>query len=429
LCQAAQMADICKRTTLLLGAGASVDADIPSAFPMTQRIVAALASSESGLRESLALNMVVSAISMHDASRGVRAAHGVDVERVFSAVRMLRDRHHMELTPFVESWNTNLDRIVRMNSPETHSGWDYKLRSAITSIATVSAEKSNYRRGNHDNLEGAMYDAVRHIVGNPESSEVFVMLERRILSQLLELLAVDPAKVSYLRPVLALPDPTINIVSLNYDRTIEVMCEQSDVSYDTGIDHWSGGFRWEWNEDARVRLLKLHGSADWLTTSERQSGKMPTERTDHIDNAVRDMRSDRPAMIFGQRGKLRHDGPYLAMLYEYERLLTATDHLVIVGYSMRDDHVNTSIVHWMNSRVDAEVTIIDPDASGGFDNHGFRHSLMAMANDPDNTRIRVLPRFAADGLNELFAEEQAAPSNVSDLGEVSDSAVSHSQAP
>jgi hypothetical protein len=372
---------------------------------MTQRIVAALANSKSGLRESLALNMVVSAISMHDASRGVRAAHGVDVERVFSAVRMLRDRHNMELTPFVESWNTNLDRIVRMKSSEVHSGWDYKLRAAIASVATATMENPAHRRRNHDNLEGAMHDAVKYIVGNPESSEVFVMLERAIMTQLLELLAVNHEKVSYLQPILTLPDPAIHIVSLNYDRTIEVMCEQSNVSYDTGINKWTGGFRWAWNDDARVRLLKLHGSVDWLTTSEWQSGMMPTERTQHIDNAVRDMRSDRPAMIFGQRGKLRHDGPYLAMLYEYEQILSITDHLVIVGYSMRDDHINTSIVHWMNSRVDAEVTIVDPDASGGLDSHSFRQSLMALANDPENTRIRVLERFAADGLKELFAQE------------------------
>ena len=67
-----------------------------------------------------------------------------------------------------------------------------------------------------------------------------------------------------------------------------------------------------------------------------------------------------PALVFGLGSKLRSDGPFLAMLVEFDRLLASTEWLTIVGYSFRDDHINAALTRWMNGSA-RRLSVIDPD--------------------------------------------------------------------
>ena len=70
--------------------------------------------------------------------------------------------------------------------------------------------------------------------------------------------------------------------------------------------------------------------------------------------------NSKPAIVFGQRGKLRSDGPFLGMLRGFDDFLSKSRRLVIVGYSFRDEHINSAIRRWWNASAARQVTIIDP---------------------------------------------------------------------
>ena len=74
-----------------------------------------------------------------------------------------------------------------------------------------------------------------------------------------------------------------------------------------------------------------------------------------------DDRSLQPlGLVFGLRGKLRPDGPFLAMLVEFWNWLLAAERLVVVGYSFRDEHINKLIEDWIGVRKGCVVEIVDP---------------------------------------------------------------------
>jgi hypothetical protein len=144
---------------------------------------------------------------------------------------------------------------------------------------------------------------------------------------------------------------------LNYDRSIEELALRAGFTVDTGIAHWPGGYDWEWDARADVQLLKLHGSADWRLIDEVGPGRMPEKRIKQVDLADH----AEPALVFGARGKLRSEGPFLAMLRAFDDFVRNADRLLLVGYSMRDQHINTAIYRWLNARPDGRLTVINPD--------------------------------------------------------------------
>jgi hypothetical protein len=113
-----------------------------------------------------------------------------------------------------------------------------------------------------------------------------------------------------------------------------------------------------------------------------------------------------PYVVFGRRGKLRADGPFLAMLLEFEAMLARTRRLVIFGYSFRDDHVNTVLGRWLNLDSHNEVILIDPSfdlRSEGGDDARFRDQLRrVLLLDGEASRLTVIKKTASDGLQELL---------------------------
>ncbi|MDQ3725067.1 MAG: hypothetical protein M3335_04115 [Actinomycetota bacterium] len=75
---------------VLLGAGASADAGVPTAVELTKEILARLEGDE---RQALL-----------SVCHRLGDPHGLDVEKVFSAVELLGERDGLELSPFVERW-------------------------------------------------------------------------------------------------------------------------------------------------------------------------------------------------------------------------------------------------------------------------------------------------------------------------------------
>lgn len=152
------------------------------------------------------------------------------------------------------------------------------------------------------------------------------------------------------------------IATLNYDMLVEDAAKSLDVEVDTGIPGWetTGTISWA---DRALKLLKLHGSVNWPyrlspLTDDEGHALIPLVTVPESVAALEP--DDLPNLIFGATGKLRPDGPFLSLLAQFKAELAAVDHLLVIGYGWRDEHVSQALFHWMNRHAHARMTIVDP---------------------------------------------------------------------
>ncbi|KRE90125.1 SIR2 family protein [Arthrobacter sp. Soil764] len=410
-----------REVTVLLGAGASVEAGLPTSTRLTEQILNGISNDNHvGRSVAGALNMAVGAMIAHDTARGGAIADGIDVERVFAAVRMLSHRDDLEVSPFISAWNPYLNEVDKGPAPRLSSTWGRKFMGGIAD-ATERAHRTT-------KLQDAFQDGVRALTRQNQQGTTFKLLEQAMLLQLRTALKIDAERIGYLAPVLTRSASNTRVATLNYDLSLESFCEANRIQYDTGIEQWSGGFNWHWNNRADLRLLKLHGSLDWQYTNERQGldafadDDIAVRRSEPSDEDL--ARGSSPALVFGHGTKLRAEGPFLAMLKEFDQFLEDSNHLVIVGYSMRDEHINAAIKRWVNSRLAPVITIIDPyppDAAAYWDhNASFYSSLLARIENPAEHGLspssQLICETAAVGLLKVFGISSQTGTGESQIG-------------
>src|SRR5690606_31369090 len=105
-----------------------------------------------------------------------------------------------------------------------------------------------------------------------------------------------------------------------------------------------------WKNNATLRLLKMHGSIDWI-------GDFENFIT--VRDSTKENRGE-PVLIFGGGNKLTAKGPFLQLLNEFEKSLATSKRLIVIGYSFRDEHVNAVISRWMLRGKKGKMFVIDP---------------------------------------------------------------------
>jgi hypothetical protein len=143
--------------------------------------------------------------------------------------------------------------------------------------------------------------------------------------------------------------------------------------------------------------LKLHGSIDWVVEPPgTTAGELPTQRIRKVIGAEEKKWYEAPAVVFGEAGKLRSEGPYLELLLAWSSQLQHADSLLVVGYSFRDDHVNEVIGRWFNTDEKRRIVVVDPSdpASSRYDsfawNLGHIDQLSGQANPPAKPRFQYI---------------------------------------
>lgn len=440
-------------TMILFGAGTSVKAGVPDAYDMTKRLLEIFASDPRYRKYHRVLTFIIGGLLFQKGKTGKNPFDGVNVEDVFNAILLLADRQALEMAPFVGSWDSMVDlldksttynpNVSKLNEEiyksisETiskafpsqsasfsESKVDSTLQKAIESLVKGRnpSGSSSLGRAIHDYLSAYMkkwFDEMhrkrpvssssfgreftRAIQANdelPAEGKVFEQTAELMIVNLINLVWIkDSHKIDYLSPLADLLkcQKQLCIATLNYDNTIELFAETSQVNYSTGIDGWSqtGEFRME---DDGIFLLKLHGSINWKLLRDQRSLEkpMPHSRIQIASPEDAEKEYYRPAVIFGQRNKLTAEGPFLDLIRAYQNELTKTDRVLIAGYSFRDPHINEYLTQWLNNKKDAEMVVIDPYIENS--ENEYIQCMKAFIREP---RFKIIKEKVEDALPKL----------------------------
>lgn len=159
-------------------------------------------------------------------------------------------------------------------------------------------------------------------------------------------------------------DENAFIFSTNYDRLVEVSAASLNLQCSDGFEpmsslpesNWTGAF------SEKLRLIKLHGSVNWY--EEEQSERLyrlergyslPSHeyRLSHGDRALK------PLMIIPTLEKAILKPPYTALLTQFGDALKDIDVLIVIGNSLRDDHLRGLIIERSSN---LEIILVNPTA-------------------------------------------------------------------
>jgi len=448
---------------VLLGAGASAEAGVPTSVDMTKRILRRFSDEFALERHRHIIAFAIGGLLFQKGVEGRDPFDGVDVEALFNAVQLLADRHELGVSPFVGSWHAMVDELDK-RLPPAYAGRLDRLsqqiyEGVVSEIASAFPKQSSFQgqeidkrldqtikvtvdallRGKRTNIPShqsvsraigeymsrMMQDwlnniqrrrprsdsrfirefqkAVEEQRAQPGQGAIFRQTTELMIRILKDLVWIDtPKDVAYLAPLLNLlrMQGRLVIATLNYDNAIELLAEGHDVQCQTGIDEWSRTGSFTLSGDG-LFLLKIHGSIDWESIDGAPSPDRPLPH--RIIRRVSPERLNgvpyRPAVIFGQRNKLTAEGPFLDLLRAFKGELARSTTVTAIGYSFRDAHINEYLLQWLNADPCHRLRII----ARNFDsNHApFAMTLRRYARD----RLEIISAKASEGLARVWGSD------------------------
>jgi len=294
---------------------------------------------------------------------------------VVSAVAMLAERADLEVSPFVADWDPTISAV----DPDGR----YIEEFYVGDLARVlKAQVNDAFGGRGSTREGDLAKALAKAVDSYMSapaigSGTFIALQswltRRVLTDVDNFDRTD-ATVDYLRPLVRWAASSRAVVStLNYDECLETAAEHESVRLDLALGSWPAtGLLSEPLNGESLRLLKLHGSLNWCFT---EPGVFSLTRPANEWERERSV----PGIVYGQRGKLRPEGPFLQLLESFRTELERSAKLLVIGYSFGDDHINTLVRNWLVRDESRRLLVVDPgfpaDGENPWDGHTYQHYL------------------------------------------------------
>lgn len=389
-------------TVVLLGAGASVDAGLPSTAALTHEVVTSCIAERAaapGRRDERlraewlelvtkakagdrvadhqakehrrrhpdrpihpfqppdALDVVYRRLRAHAAQRSNELHPVVDLEELVTTLEELAERETRGIGAFVHDWIPELLAV------------DHANLGLFTHVEV----------GEYDQrlVEFVQFLIERRLTGGKGSP--FRGAANRVVVALRERLQqLDEDRVDYLLPLVRHAVRTgIPVFTLNHDLALEAASARAGVPWSHGLDGWEDNRSVEWPA-GHAGIMKLHGSIDWSTGAD---GTRP--------------------FLFGGVNKLTVLGPYLDMLREFDLSLRQADGLLVVGYSFRDDHINGVISRFLVDRAKRNeattVTIVDP---GYGDDDELPRGVRP--KDVGAVDVRIVREFAATAIATLL---------------------------
>ncbi|MCC6404126.1 MAG: SIR2 family protein [Fimbriimonadaceae bacterium] len=296
---------------VLLGAGASKDAGLPLALELTGELARYL--QERGDSSALdALNLIIGGLSFQGKVYGEGRAPQHDIETVLRVAQQLARRNEQPLATYVGSWHPALERLA--------PNGEGVVFDSLTDIA-----------------EEVIHECLRA----PEAKSKFKYLEE-LWEIGFDIDERNPPKV----------------FTLNYDLLLEMALEHHDRGFTTGFNDgvWSNI---EFDDPARMRIYKLHGSFGWFR--HEQTGVLydRDKALDRLDITF-ESAGTRDEVIFATDNKLRALQPFLWMFNEFDNSVANCSFIVSVGYGFNDEHINQIISNGMSVDESRHLIVVGP---------------------------------------------------------------------
>lgn len=403
---------------ILFGAGASKPAGVPLAGEMTQKILG-LCKEGSQREITRALVTIIGALIIGNAGDTEFDPYQVDIERVLDAAILLRDRQNLEFAPFVGAWHPVLDDLERVTVTRLDAKRIAEAAVGNTSFHIDLRERpqtieQRTKKSVSDALSRALSDISRQLSRRPDGA-LFRSLVDHLTGLLVKLIWIKPdTNLPYLDPLIRIAKETgVTVATLNYDNSIESSAASAKIRCETGITYWAANGSLPEPQTSGIELLKLHGSVKWWWTDARNddSHALHQRRIEERDDSSVGKIAEgvipewavggigrQLGVIFGGRNKLTAQGPFLDLLARFNETIRGHQHLAVVGYSFRDEHINQCILRWLRGNPVRRITIVERP---GADPKG-SPLLKAVGRDAAD-RITFMPVGAEAGLASILS--------------------------
>jgi len=273
------------KVLVLLGAGASYEAGVPTSSVMIDRLEGLLKDDAAWTSYQSLYYFVKSAIYFADGIGGkFNNEVNYNIERLVNTLSELDKKVKHPLYPFIGNWNIKLTELGGDDFTKVRDLRQKVIKELQVDWVLLSDySKSDYYRGLFDFAKDFQYP--------------------------------------------------LRIFSLNYD-----LCIERNRKGETIEKGFRDGRTWLWSnfeypegEAPNIFLYKMHGSIDWL-------------RDEHKNLTFSDepskIRTDQLGIIFGTDYKLQYTDPFLFFAYEFRRWTLDAKLIIAIGYGFGDEHIN-----------------------------------------------------------------------------------------
>lgn len=297
-----------ERTVFLFGAGASMDAGCLSSKAMLADLKKSIYSLpvEDPCRDQFAAiyNFIIQSLTYQHALKDpdTKLSDLSNIEDFVAVLRQMIDREYVVPSPLIGNWNSKITNWELKNEKVFRQFLDFSYNCLLEKWTMFSSEKAS--------------ELMKPFIDLTRSDENF----------------------------------DLSVFSLNYDLIFENVFNSSEenlVELGFSQKRWSGDFN-DPNGTAKIKLYKLHGSADW-----------------HFDEADEDVKQGvvegiRPLIVFGSGPKIQSYDPFLSLLGSFRQKLKAANLFVVVGYSFQDKYINNILIQSLSSGLNKKMLIVDP---------------------------------------------------------------------
>ena len=290
-------------TVVLLGAGASADAGLPTAPHLHQLITEHLGS--------------LAPLYTNLASLVFSASESVDVERLFRVIQFVHALETAERSQDRRLNHEGLD-IARLVGNWKPMLQEYLNDQAYAVKGTASGQ-----------LIDALWDALYDVLWIPHN---------------------DQRDLRYLRWLLmSMRGGTI--ATLNYDNSLEraaILGVYQPIDANVYPRDHSVPIPGYATRSEEVRIIRLHGCLSWATNADGSVSAFSENDlySRRLASQLTSTRPPQPGIIFGAGNKLRAEGPYLDLYVEFKDALEAARRLIVIGYGWNDTHINELLRRW-----------------------------------------------------------------------------------
>jgi tetratricopeptide (TPR) repeat protein len=154
----------------------------------------------------------------------------------------------------------------------------------------------------------------------------------------------------------------LKIFTTNYDICAESTYEKQNLACTTGFK--TRGMYPIWDRTAfkdpsyKIHIYKLHGSITWFKYGDQITQLPP------IDRQIFSSRGEElpVQMLYPLTGKEVFKPPFSELQYYLQKTLESCSMCIVIGYSFRDDSINSIFSNASKENKDLEVIVIDPNA-------------------------------------------------------------------